>query len=117
MDIRIKATDYEIPTEVAAYLDQKIADIRKLVADPAARFEVELGRSAGHPQRGSIWKAEFVLLQHGERLRAIAEEETINAAIDVAKDEMLQQLRKTKGKSMAITKRLGAKFKNLIRWG
>jgi len=56
-------------------------------------------------------EAELVILRHGERLRAIAEEESVNAAIDIAKDEMLQQLRKVR-EALALARRVGVRIKN-----
>lgn len=117
MDIRIKTTDYEMPSEVAAYLDDKIASIERLITDEAARCEVEIGRAVGHSQQGSVWKAEFVITHFGERFRAIAQEESINAAIDVAKDEIMQQLRKNKDRSTTLMRRMGARLKKMARMG
>jgi len=118
MEIRIKSSDYEMTPEVATYLDEKIAMIAKLVGeDEAARCEVEIGRAVGHSQQGNIWKAEITVFLGGDRLRAIAQEESINAAIDIAKDEMLQQLRKSKGRHMALARRAGAYVKSWLRFG
>ena len=118
MQTRIKATDYEMTPEIAAYLDDKIAMIAKLVGDDeTALCDVEIGRSVGHSQQGNVWKAEIVLSRGGERLRAMAEEESVNAAIDIAKDEMMQQLRKSKGRLTALSRRAGLKVKEWMRFG
>ncbi len=117
MEIRIKASDYEMTPETAAYLDEKIATLERLVHDSAARCEVEIGRAVGHSQQGDVWKAEIVITNFGERLYAVAQEESVNAAIDIAKDEMLQQLRKDKGKHTSIARRLGARLKRWARRG
>ncbi len=118
MEVRIKSTDYEMTPEIAAYLDEKIATLSKLVGDDeTARCEVEIGRSVGHSQQGDVWKAEIVILRHGERLRAIAEEESVQAAIDIVKDEMLQQLRKDHGRNLSLTRRMAARLKRFARRG
>jgi ribosomal subunit interface protein len=117
MDTRIKTSDYEITPEVAAYLDDKLASIEKMIVDPTARCDVELGRAVGHSQQGSVWKCEITISYASERMRAIAQEESVNAAIDIAKDEMLQQLRKNKGRYVALTRRAGAKVKEWLRFG
>ena len=44
MDIRIKTTDYEITSEVKAYLEEKIAAIEKLLAHDAHAARVEAVR-------------------------------------------------------------------------
>ncbi|MEK7155476.1 MAG: ribosome-associated translation inhibitor RaiA [Patescibacteria group bacterium] len=117
MEIRIKTTNYEMPAATAAYLDEKIASLERLVHDEATRCEVEIGRGVGHSQQGDVWKAEIMVHQFGERFIAIAEEESVNAAIDIAKDEMLQQLRKGKDKNTSLVKRMGARLKRWARRG
>jgi ribosomal subunit interface protein len=118
MDLRIKTTDYEMPREVSDYLDDKIDSIQKLLAGDAetARCEVELGRHVGSSQQGDVWRAEIIVHRNGMRHVASATGESVNAAIDVAKDEILQQLRKSKGRSFALAKRMGARLKRMARW-
>ena len=116
MDIRIKTSDYEMTDEIASYLDTKLADIGRLLGE-TARCEVELGRAVGHSQQGRVWKAEFVVHHEGERFRAIAHEESVQAAIDIVKDEMLQQLRKNKGRTTTLARRMGARLKRMARFG
>jgi len=108
-----------MPLEVADYLDQRIAAVEKLLSDDAAtaRCEVEVGRAAGHSQQGDVWRAEFIVIREGERSVAVATGESVNAAIDLAKDEILQQLRKNKGRNQTLAKRLGGRFKKWTRLG
>lgn len=117
MDIRIKTSDYEMNADTAAYLDEKIASLERLISDDAARCEVEIGRAAAHSQHGDVWKAEIVVHQFGQRFYVIAHEESVKAAIDIAKDEMLQQLRKDKNKNTSLARRMGARLKRWARRG
>ncbi len=119
MDIRIKTTDYHITPDVREYLDARIATISRLLDESTsqARFEIELGKNAGHPQQGNIWRAELVIHHDGDRMVAIATGESINAAIDIAKDEMLQQVRKSKGRDATLMRRMGARLKRWARRG
>ena len=39
------------------------------------------------------------------------------STIDVVKDEMLQQLRKNKGRSTTLARRMGARLKRMARFG
>lgn len=119
MDLRIKTSDYDMPREVADYLDEKIDSIQKLLADDAdtARCEVELSRAVGRPQQGDIWRAEIIVHREGQRHVASATGESVNAAIDIAKDEILQQLRKAKGKHLALARRMGMHMKRWVRRG
>lgn len=119
MDIRIKTSDYEMPSEVATYLDEKLDSIRKILASDAdtARCEVDLGRAVGHSQQGEVWQAEILVQNGGERHVATAKGESVHAAIDVAKDEMLQQLRKSKGRETSLMRRMGGRLKKWARRG
>ena len=103
--------------ETADYLDEKMATIGKLVTDSGAHYDIELGRAEGHAQQGNVWRAEITLLQKGDQLRVEAVGESINAAIDAVKDEMLQQLRKNKGRNFTLARRMGARLKRLARFG
>ena len=117
MELRIKTSDYEMTPETSAYLGEKLATLERLIHDEAARCEVEIGRAVGHSEHGDVWKAEIVVTNFGERLYALAREESVNAAIDIAKDEMLQQLRKSKGKHATLARRFGARLKRFTRFG
>ncbi len=119
MDIRIKATDYKLTSEIAEYLDQRLKAVEKFIDESmaVARCEVEVGRAAGHPERGNIWRAEGNLIHGGTPLRAEAEAETVNAAIDEVKDELLRQLRYEKRFHIRLVRRGGALLKRLMRFG
>jgi ribosomal subunit interface protein len=117
MELKVKTSDYEMTPDVSAYLDEKISSLERLVSDDAGRCEVEIGRSVGGTHNGVVWKAEIVVHQHGERIVAKAEGESVKAAIDIAKDEMLQQLRKGKDKNTSLARRMGARLKRWARRG
>lgn len=117
MQLKIKATNFEMTADIVAYLDEKVESLERLITDEAARVEVELGRTAGHSQQGDVWKAEIIVHQSGERLYAIAEKESVKAALDVAKDEMLQQLRKGKKKNTSLARKMAARLKKFARRG
>jgi ribosomal subunit interface protein len=121
MDIRVKSTDYEMTPEVSAYLDDKIAAIEKLLASDAelARCEVEVGRDAGNQRHGEhVWFAEImVMYPGGETVRVSNREGSVNAAIDIAKDETLRQLRKSREARTTFLRKSGAALKKFIRFG
>ena len=105
--------------ETSQYLAERISALEKLVdpSDETAFCEVEVGKTTEHHRQGNIWVAEFQIVRGGERLRAVAEGESLNAAIDGAKDEMLRQLRHSKGKSESLARRAGKTFKDWMRFG
>ena len=121
MDIRIKASDYEITPETATYLDEKLASIEKLLASDAelARCEVELGRAAGGQRHGdNLYFAEINLVYPGgNTIHATNNAENVNTAIDDVKEEVVRQLRKQKQLHIRFARKGGAMLKNLMRWG
>jgi len=121
MDVRIKATDYELTPEVSAYLEEKVAAIEKLLGSDAelARVEVEVGRDAGNQRHGEhIWFAEInVRYPGGEPIRVTNHESTVNAAIDMVKDEAVRQLRTSRRAHTRFIRKSGTLLKNLMRWG
>ena len=121
MNIRIKATDYEITPDVQAYLDQKVTSITKFLAgsEDVARIEVELGRDAGGQQHGkNMWFAEIqVLIPGRDRVYARNNSESVPGAIDDVKAEIERQLRRDKRIHTRFLRKSGAMLKRLTRFG
>jgi ribosome-associated translation inhibitor RaiA len=121
MDIRIKTTDYQMVPETSTYLDERIAVIeRHLGADAVnARVEVEVGRAAGNAKHGAyLWFAEFNIIVPGApSMYAKNNEDTVNAAIEQAKEEVLIQMRREKEVHRTDVRKTGAAVKNLLKFG
>ncbi len=121
MDIRIKTTDYQMTPETSAYLDDRVRGLEKFLGEHAdvARCEVELGRDAGRPRHGkNIFFAEIRVIYPGDTsVYARNNSESINGAIDDAKDEVVQQLRKSKRLHRRFIRQGGAMLKRLMRLG
>ncbi len=121
MEIRIKATDYEITSEVSAYLDERIAALEKFLSGDSeiTRCEVEIGRDAGGSRHGAnMWFAEIRVLQPGMRqVYARNNAESINEAINDVKEEVERQLRQEKKLHIRLMRKTGAAVKSWMRWG
>ena len=119
MNIRIKTTSYKLTAEAASYLDERLHAIEKFIGEhsDAARCEVEVGRASGHSEHGDVWRAEINLLHLGQNLRAESEAQSINAAIDEVKDEIVRQLRRGKRLHIRLARRGGALLKRFVRFG
>ncbi len=118
MNTRIKTTDYEMPTKVATYLDERLAGLEKLLGDDAetTRCEVELGRASGKKHSDHQWMVEIQIKRPGSKaLVARNHESTINAAIDNARNEMRAQLLKVKTVRTSKVRKEAAKGKRLMR--
>ena len=121
MDIRIKATNYEITEDTRAYLDERLASLEKLLGEDAtlARCEVELGRDAGRPRHGAnMWFAEIrVLSPGGTPVNARNNAPSVNAAIDDVKEEVERQRGREKKLHIRVLRKTGAAIKNWMRFG
>lgn len=121
MDVRIKATDFQMTPDVQVYLDSRVASLQKLLVgiENVTRVEVELGRDAGRPRHGAnIWFAEIhVIIPGGERIYARNNSESINGAIDDVKEEVERQLRRERKIHIRLYRKGGALAKRLLRFG
>jgi ribosome-associated translation inhibitor RaiA len=121
MEVRIRASDFQLSTETSKYLDQKLASLEKVLGTDAAlaRCEVELSRSGGAQRHGEyVWLAEIqIIYPGGRRLVARNQEPTINSAIDNAQGEAMMQLRKERRLHSRVLRRTGAAIKRWTRFG
>jgi len=118
MDVRIRATDFELTRTISDYTEEKLMSVRHLLGagDTPARCEVELGRMVGNQRRGDVWFAEINLHDaRGQHFFAREEGESVNAAIDVVKDEILTQIRKHKQSERGMLRKSGALLKRFLR--
>lgn len=116
MKTSIKAAGTALTSDLEGYINAKVKAFERFVPDgEEALCEVELKREGGVGQSGDIYYAEANLTIGGALYRATSNQSTFQAAIDVVKDEMLNELRKRKGKRMHIVRESGAKMKNWLR--
>lgn len=116
--LTIKTTEWQMSPEIQAHLDEKLLAIEKLLPDPDAdtvRCDVELSHVGD--KTGNEWRVEMNLLLGKELLRSEARAESMQAAIDIVKDEMHRQLERMKRRRSSLLKRGGARLKDLLRFG
>ncbi len=113
MEIKTKATEFELTQETKNYVDKKIESLEKFITNlDEAICEIELALRKHH---GEMYYAEINIMANGRMLRATAEEKTLYAAIDKAKDELKRELRKSKDKNETLFRRGGKSIKKLFR--
>lgn len=122
LNISFKATQFEITPAIRAYAEEKVRMIERLLdeRDADARAEVELEQTTRHHQSGDIFRAEINLRTARVNLRTEAEEGDLYAAIDIAKDELVEELRRLKEKKSSMMRRGGRMFKGMMQkmgWG
>jgi ribosomal subunit interface protein len=117
MNIHIKTTNLTLTPDIESYLDKKMESMEKIIDpnDTSIYCQVELAKTTNHHKSGDIYKAEFNFRKGGEQFRAVSEQETLMAAIDLAKDELVRELKSHHSKEMTMVRRGGAAVKNLIK--
>jgi ribosomal subunit interface protein len=116
MSYTLKTVHYSPTPETERYVQEKIIDIER-VAGSDARIEVEL-RAEGDKQHGETYIAEMnVRLPDGQFIRGDHRASHMHEALDIVKDEVLQQLRKGKGRRDSLMRRGGAWVKEWLRFG
>lgn len=118
--IKIKATNMELMGPIENYVRGKVRLLQKFLhhyADGGGKlvFEVEVGRTTRHHEKGDVFRAEFNFNTGRAHFRSEAERDDLYAAIDEAKDEMQRELRKRKDKDIAFKKKGGGIIKKFSR--
>lgn len=109
----LKATHITITPDVQGYLDKRLSSLEQLIDrdDSGVVCNVELERSVHH-RRGDVFRAEITLRTRNGVHRADAKGESIEAAIDKVRDEVVRELRRGKRKRMHLLRRGGAALKD-----
>jgi len=117
MKTRIKTTNLTLTPEIQDYLDKKMEAIYKLIDpnDTSVSCQVELGRTSNHHKSGDVFMAEINLRMGGKDFRVVSEQETLLAAMDEAKDEILREIKGYKSKQITLVRRGGAAIKNIVK--
>lgn len=117
MKIQIKGTNMNLTDEISDYLHKKINMLEKFIDpnDTSVLCEVEIGRTTNHHKSGDVFRTEINIRQDGKHFRAVAEQESVMASIDEAKDEMSLELSNYKSKKITLLRRGGAAIKNMLK--
>jgi len=117
MKINYKATNFDLSAEVQGYFEKRIESVGKVIdiENPTLFLAVELGRTSEHHQQGKIFRAEVNLEIDGDVFRSVSVKEDIMSAIDEAKDDLVRELRKRKGKRMSIFRKGRKKIKDIMK--
>lgn len=115
MKTNIKATNIELTSEITDYLNKKLIALEKVVTDQNMFCQIELGRTTAHHAHGDVFRAEINCNVGGKDFRAVSESDTLYAAIDAMKDEIIEGVKSFKSKRMTLIRRGGATVKNIIK--
>lgn len=119
MRLTLKATGITIRPDTRDYLDKRLASLGKLIDwnDESVMVAAELGRTTRHHQSGDVFYAELTVYRGKESFRAVADAQTVTAAIDAMRDELARELASQKGRRLSLVRRSGTFAKELLRSG
>lgn len=115
MKINIKATGIELTPAISDYVSKKISALEKYIKNSDAVAQVEVGRSTQHHKSGEIFRAEVHVAGSGLDLYAVSEQSDLYAAIDIVKDDIVQNALQSKGKRVTIYRRGARAVKDMIK--
>ncbi|MBX4189086.1 ribosome-associated translation inhibitor RaiA [Candidatus Parcubacteria bacterium] len=115
MNINTKATGIELTPAISAYIDKRLQGVEKYLNNKAAYMQVEVGRSTGHHKQGEVFRAEVRIAGDGADYYAVKEAEDLYAAIDMVKDEVVQEIKKAKGKKRELLRRGQRAIKDMVK--
>ena len=116
MQVQTKTTGIALTPDISVYLDKRVAVLERLLqGEGSARLFVELGKETEHREKGEIYRAEFNFNAPGKNLRSVGEAADILSAIDLAKDELAEQLRTKKDKEKTLFRRGAKQVKDYLQ--
>lgn len=101
MKIIIKGTNIKLSSSINQYIEEKIGGLKKFLKSfnpELIEARIEVGRITRAQRQGDIFRAEVNLSINGKFLRAVKTEESLQAAIDLVKDELAGAIRDYKDK-------------------
>jgi len=107
MKTRIKATNTELTSYLEKMIEEKLAEIEKMLKDfPDLLAEIEVGLTSNHHQKGDIYRAEIQIQVPGKLLRAVSEKKDFRMALTDAKNEIKMQIKQYKDKKVSVKRRI-----------
>lgn len=118
MKINIKATAMDLTPAIADYLKEKMAHLDRFIEahdDDSVFADVEIGKTTKHHKEGDFFKAEINLNFEGKIFRTEISQDNLYAAIDLAKDDIVEQVRSFNKKKNTLLRRGGRTLKNILK--
>ena len=130
MKIVIKTTNIELTQSLKDFVEEKLNSLEKFArifqqkihfdhffgrGKPRTEAWVELGKTTFHHKKGSIFWAECQMRFPKKSLRAEVQSESLRQAITEVKDELQRQLKQSKEKTLALTKRKARVLKKELK--
>lgn len=118
MNIQIKNTNFNMTPDIEEYLNSKILTVEKFLGNVEQEdhvlVEAEVERLT-HRKKGEVFRVEFNVTSQGKLYRAEATSFDPRSAIDIAKDQIEKQIRRSKTKRFALFEKGARAIKRIIK--
>lgn len=116
MNIQYKIKGAEINDTDKDYASKKAQSLLKYInADKDnIRFDIEFSEDAKHVS-GEVYRVDMVAIAPGLDMHAVGHGETMQAAIDMARDDLARRLRRKKRKDISMLRKGGRMIKKMLR--
>ncbi|MBX4200039.1 ribosome-associated translation inhibitor RaiA [Candidatus Parcubacteria bacterium] len=116
MNINIKATGIEMTPAISSYAEKKISSIEKYIEKGKSPVvQMEVGKNTKHHKEGPFFRAEVKIVGLGKDVYAVCEAEDLYAAIDMVRDEVVQEITRDKSKRLHMMRKGGRMVKDIVR--
>lgn len=109
METILKTKNISLTDAMRLYIEEKISNHVEKVAGKQYAFgimlAVEVGRSTRHHRKGVVWEAKATIQWSKELLRAEALGESFQEVVDFLREELVREVKKSKGKEHAQERR------------
>lgn len=115
MIVSLKGTNLEVSQSIRDYLDEKIVKlVEKLFSknQELLKLDLEVGRVTRHHRHGKVFRAEANLSVGSRNLYADSVGENLHEAIDLLEEELEKEIKKFKGKRIALERKGARILKN-----
>ncbi|OGY89294.1 MAG: ribosomal subunit interface protein [Candidatus Komeilibacteria bacterium RIFCSPLOWO2_01_FULL_52_15] len=113
MEYQVYSKNVFVTDSLSEYLRMKMAHIDKLSVNPIA-CRVDVSRDAHH-RKGEVFRIEINMTVPNRLLRIVEVQSDMRAAIDIATDKLLEQLKKYKSKAIDLRRGFSRLFKRQRR--
>ena len=125
MRIQIKTKNFDLTESIAAYIEERVGSIKKLVKGVEARGDgsgeavlarVDVSRTTQHHNKGEVYRAEIMLEIPGEpNMYVEATADNLHAAIDEVRDDLFREVKNSHKKHQTLVRRGARELKRRMR--
>lgn len=105
MKINITTKNITLDAPLKIFIEQKIGALEKFIQKGPISASVEIGKPSKHHKTGSVFYAEVNFNVGGALLRGESSHKDLRTAIDEARDELHQQIKKLKEKKKDLSRK------------